>query len=305
MRLADHFQTLLAGAVAHPEQRLSDLPLLTESERHQLVSEWNYSTIDPLKGERVHELIAAWARANPDSIAAVCGEEQISYGQLNQKANQLAHYLQSVGVGPEEIVAVWIERSIEMIVAMLSILKAGGAYLPLDISTPRQRLAFMLSDAGAKVILTQQRLVDRLPDQLPRLIRLDSEWTTIADQSGSDLVAEFPRERLAYVIYTSGSSGMPKGVAVSHAGLINLVSWHLQTYDVTSADRATQIASASFDASVWELWPYLAAGASVHIVDDETRGDPLKLARSLDAEEITMSFLPTSLAEVALKQTWR
>src|SRR3990172_13328998 len=303
-RMLGHFQILLEGIVANPEERISDLPLLTEAERQQLLVEWNDTKADYPQDKCIHELFEAQVERTPEAIAVVFEDKQLTYSELNARANQLAHYLRKQGVGPEVLVGIYMERSLEMVVGILGILKAGGAYVPLDPTYPKERLAFMLEDTHVPVLLTQERLVSGLPQHGATVVCLDADWEVIAQESEASLVSRATAENLAYVIYTSGSTGRPKGVEIQHAGLVNLATWHQRLYSVRPADRATQVASPAFDASVWELWPYLAAGASIHIVDEETRISSSKLLQWLATEGISICFLPTPLVEVVLEEQW-
>jgi len=208
------------------------------------------------------------------------------------------------GVGPEVVVAVLMRRSPEMMVSLLGILKAGGAYLPLDPEYPVERLAFMLEDSGAAQLLTTEELAGEVGPWAKNTICLDTDWPRMEQQPASPPVCPSSADNLAYVIYTAGSTGRPKGVAVAHRSLANLVAWHQREYEVTASDRATQVAAPGFDASVWEIWPYLCAGASVHIPEAEVRMTPRKLVDWLVAEGITLSFLPTPLAEAVLEERW-
>jgi amino acid adenylation domain-containing protein len=260
--------------------------------------------VDFPQGRCIHELVAAQAERCPDAIAVTTGSQHLTYHELNCRTNQLAHRLRAVGIGPEVIVAICVERSVEMIFGLLAILKAGGAYVPLDPVYPQQQLAFMLTDSQASVLLTQEHLLDKLAGHAALTICLDCEWRTFADESPSSLLSEATTDNLAYTIYTSGSTGQPKGVAITHRSLLNLIYWHQRAFSVTAADRATQVASPAFDASVWEIWPYLSAGASLHIADKETRTLPSRLRDWLTEEQITLSFLPTPLAEALLSPDW-
>ena len=303
-RMLKHFQTLLEGIVAHPGGRLSDLPLLTEAERQQLLVEWNGTKADYPKDKCIHQLFEAQVERTPEAIAVVFEDQQLTYSELNARANQLAHYLRKQGVGPEVLVGIYMERSLEMVVGLLGILKAGGAYVPLDLTYPKERLAFMLEDTQVPVLLTQERLVSGLPQHGATVVCLDADWEVIAQESEESLVSGATAENLAYVIYTSGSTGRPKGVEIQHAGLVNLATWHQRVYSVRPVDRATQVASPAFDATVWELWPYLTAGASIHIPDEETCASESKLLEWLAGESITLCFLPTPLAETVLEEHW-
>ncbi len=303
-RMGGHLQTLLEQIVAAPGQRIADLWILTEAERQQMLVEWN-ATYQQYPTERcVHGLVEDQAARRPDAVAVVAGGQQLTYSALNQRANQLAHYLRKLGVGPEMLVGIYVERSPELLIGLLAILKAGAAYVPFDSAYPRERLRFMLQDLQAPVLLTQHYLLDQLPDHPAHLICLDADWPRIAEEETHNPDVEVLPENLAYIIYTSGSTGQPKGVQIFHRALLNLVFWHLHSYAVTSDDRATQLASLGFDASVWELWPYLAAGASIYLSDAETRIAPQLLRDWLVANGITLTFLPTPLAEALLDEVW-
>jgi amino acid adenylation domain-containing protein len=253
------------------------------------------------------EFIAAHAATTPAALALVSGDQMLSYAALNRRANRLAHSLQALGVGPDVLVGLCMERSLDMVVGLLGILKAGGAYVPLDPTYPPARLAFMLNDAHVPLLITQQHLAERLQPTQARMVFLDKE----PDSEPALLTPEteappFPAtpDNLVYVIYTSGSTGQPKGVEITHRSLLNLISWHQQTFAITAADRATQITSPAFDATGWEVWPYLCSGASVYLVDEQTRTQPVALRDWLVSNQITISFLPTPLAEQLLALDW-
>jgi amino acid adenylation domain-containing protein len=301
-RMLGHLQTLLEGIVADTGQRLSELSLLTDVERYQLLQEWNDTTTDYPRNHGIHQLFEAQAEQTPEAIALVFEGQQLTYRELNSRANQLAHHLTKRGVGPEVLVGICMERSVELIVGLLGILKTGGAYVPLDPAYPRERLAFLLEDSRVPVLLTQEVLMDRLPEQAVELVCVDREWPLISQEREENLATAMSPANLAYVIYTSGSTGIPKGVEVTQGGLVNLVAWHQQVYHVTPADRATQLSSPAFDASVWELWPYLTAGASIYLPDEVTRVSPSLLLEWLVAQAITLCFLPTPLAEGVLQE---
>lgn len=207
----------------------------------------------------VAQLFEWQVKQTPDAVAVVFEGEHLTYQELNCRSNQLAHYLRGLGVGPEVLVSVCIERSLEMVVGLLAILKAGGAYLPLDPAYPEDRLIFILEDSQVPLLLSQASLVGSLPKHQARTICLDTEWEIIATESTENIVSNLKLDNLAYVIYTSGSTGKPKGVEIEHRGLQNLIFWYQQAFAVSAADRATQLAGMGFDASVWELWPCLAA----------------------------------------------
>jgi Non-ribosomal peptide synthetase modules and related proteins len=303
-RLLGHLQTLFGGMVAQPEQRLTELPLLSEAERRQVVVEWN-ATQSAYPQERcIHQLFEAQVEQAPEVVAAVFEDQQLTYRALNTWANQLAHYLQALGVGPEGRVGICMERSVEMVVGLLGILKAGGAYVPLDPAYPKERLVFMVEDAQVPVLLTQARLAPTLPKTTAQVVCLDREWERISKEPQCNPPSSVIPEDLAYVIYTSGSTGRPKGVLVPHRGLLNLAFWHQGAFEITSSDRATQLAGTAFDASVWEIWPYLSKGASLYIVDSEILNSPVPLRDWLVSKAVTISFLPTPLAEMVLPLEW-
>ena len=302
-RMAAHLSALLEGLTAHPQQGVSALPLLTAAERRQFIR-WNKTERSYSQELCLHQLFESQVELSPLAPALVFDEQQITYRELNSKANQLAHHLRGLGVGPENIVAVCMERSIEMVVGLLGILKTGAAYLPLDPTYPKERLAFMLSDANAAVVLTQASLKEPLPAFEGALVFLDTDWPHIAQHNEENPNTSVDSQNLAYVIYTSGSTGKPKGVQVQHASVVNLSQWHQSAYGIGPKDRATQVARLVFDASVWEIWPYLAAGASVYLVDDGTLASPARLVQWLAKNQITISFLPTPLAHAVLQESW-
>jgi amino acid adenylation domain-containing protein len=256
------------------------------------------------EGGCVQDLVREHARATPNANALTSGGNKVTYGELDARANQLAHFLRSSGVRPEIPVAICMHRSIELAVAALGILKAGGAYVPLDPTYPTHRIAMLLEDSGVPLVLTERCLASNLPAGAWRPVVLDQHDLDRAPDSGVPPVTSTKPDSLAYIIFTSGSTGRPKGVQVTHRNLLNLVSWHQRAFNVTAADRATLHASPGFDASVWELWPYLAAGASVHVVDETLRTMPEGLRDWIVAQGITISFLPTALAEYMIDLDW-
>ena len=233
-RLCGHYGILLEAISRDPEQIVSALPILADAERQQLLVEWNDTAVaqaEPKNDLCLPQMIAEQARKNPDQVALIFEEQQLSYGELNQRANQLAQHLQSLGVGPEVLVGLCVERSLEMVVGLLGILKAGGAYVPLDPSFPQGRLAYMIADSGMRVLITHRQLEQSLPVRPASIVRLDADWETIARQDTTN--SKWPEtrpENLAYVLYTSGSTGKPKGVAIPHGAvaiflLLQAASW--------------------------------------------------------------------------------
>ncbi|TMH84907.1 MAG: amino acid adenylation domain-containing protein [Betaproteobacteria bacterium] len=304
-RMLGHLQTLLEGMAARPEAKLKDLPLLTEAERRQLVELWNRTSVAYPPARCVHELVEEQAHIRPEALAAEGGGRRVTYRELDERAEALAGQLRTQGVQSNSLVAVYLERSIEMLVAILGVWKAGGAYVPIDPEYPAERIRFMLEDTQAVVTLTRKHLAAVLPASDAAVLHVDASQGSVDGRSGRRLERRpMSPQQLAYVIYTSGSTGHPKGVPIEHASLFNLICWHQQAYDVKPDDRATQIAGPAFDGSVWEVWPYLTAGASVHIPDASTRLDAGLMVRWLAERQITLSFLPTPLAEAVLRENW-
>ena len=248
-------------------------------------------------------LIAARAVATPNAPAIISATgAAMTYGDLDRRANQIAHRLIDLGVTAESVVAICLDRSAESVLAALAVMKAGGAYLPINPKQPRERLAFMLTDAEAKAVIADPSMADELARLAPNVIDIsDRDSDSFSRQA--PVIRKSP-EQLAYVIYTSGSTGEPKGVEVTHANLANLIDWHIQAFDVTSDDRASHLSNVSFDAAVWEVWPYLAQGATLYLPDNETRVSPIALRDWFIRNDITISFVPTPLAESLMTLPW-
>lgn len=248
-------------------------------------------------------MVAARAQASPNAPAVVCNGATVSFGELDQRANQLANRLLELGVGRETVVALCLDRSADSVICSLAVLKAGGAYLPLDPAYPIDRLAFMLNDSQPRVLITKNDLASEFSDGPWAVIDIDSD-REIDRCSTTAPSVEISNDQLAYVIYTSGSTGQPKGVEVTIENLLNLISWHQEEFSVRANDRASHLASVGFDAAVWEVWPYLTAGASLHLPDEATRLAPESLRDWLVANQITISFVPTALAEPLMQMDW-
>jgi amino acid adenylation domain-containing protein len=297
-RMAEHFQTLLTAIVANPQQTVGELPLLTATERHQLLVEWNNTQFDYPQDKCIHELFTAQVEKTPDAIAVVFQDQHLTYQQLNHHANQLANYLQSLGIGAEVPVGICVERSLEMAIGLLGILKAGAAYIPLSPNYPFERLSFILEDVQPPVILTQEHLLDKLPSSWSQVICLDSEWEDIAGFGEENPANKATPENLAYVIYTSGSTGKPKGVLVPHQGLCNLVQAQIQRFDVNPDSRVLQFAAFSFDASVSEVFMALCSGASLYLDTSEKLLPSSSLIELIQDKQITHITLPPSALAV-------
>jgi natural product biosynthesis luciferase-like monooxygenase protein/amino acid adenylation domain-containing protein len=290
-RMAAHFERLLEGIVADPEQRLSQLPLLRQADWEQLHSEWN-RTIAEYPSHCLHELFASQVTRTPDSVAVKFEQQELSYRELNRRANQLAHYLQARGVKAESRVAICLERSLEMVVSVLAVLKAGGAYVPLDPAYPAQRLRLMMEDADAVLLLTEEELGGWLGEgedvQACQLICLNQQWDAISRESEADVASETSAENLAYVIYTSGSTGRPKGVGVTHGNVSRLFAATQSWFHFDENDTWTLYHSFAFDFSVWELWGALLFGGRLVIVPYLISRSPATFYDLLCKEAVTV-----------------
>jgi amino acid adenylation domain-containing protein len=298
-RLAGHFGNLLAGAAAGPGRRLSDLPLLTEGESQQLLREWNDTGTPYPEAPCLHELVAAQAARSPERVAVAFEGESLTYAELEAAAGRLAQHLAGLGAGPEVPVAICAERSLELVVGLLAILKSGSAYLPLDPSYPADRLAYMLEDSRAPVLLVHERLLERLPDPGAAVLLLDgmaAAGTCTASSSPSSPGALPGSPNLAYVIYTSGSTGRPKGTMNAHRGIVNRLLWMQERFRLTADDAVLQKTPFSFDVSVWEFfWPLLA-GARLVMARPGGHQDPSYLVDTIAAQGITtLHFVPSML----------
>ncbi|MFH0344255.1 MAG: amino acid adenylation domain-containing protein, partial [Chromatiales bacterium] len=298
-RLVGHYETLLESIVADPEQRLSALSMVTAAERHQLLVEWNNTAADYPKHRCIHQLFVAQADATPDAVAVVFEDQQLSYAQLNRKANRLAHHLIALGVGPDVLAAVCVERSLAMVVALLGILKAGGAYVPLDPAYPKERLAFMLADSKAPVLIIQR---NNLKDTL--LPEHDAHCVFIDQAEAFDRYpitnpeTNVAPDHLAYVIYTSGSTGKPKGVLIAHRGLCNVAEAQLKIFDAQAHHRILQFASLSFDAAIFEIAMAWRSGAALYLTAPDAVLAGSALIEQFRAQAITHATLPPSVLAV-------
>ncbi len=296
-RMLRHFQVLLESIVANPAARIADLALLPDAERKLVVEGWNQTRVDYPRDRTLHSLIEDQVERTPDALALAFEDQRLTYRQLNQRANQLAHHLQKLGVGPDTLVGICVERSIEMVVGLLGIIKAGGAYVPMDPEYPKDRLAFMLQDAAAPVLLTQERLAGSIPAHKGKVIRLDADWPEIAKESAANPRSAAGAQNLAYMIYTSGSTGRPKGAMNTHVAIVNRLLWMQDEYKLNATDRVLQKTPFSFDVSVWEFfWPLLT-GAGLVVAVPGGHKDGSYLAALIAREKITtLHFVPSMLA---------
>jgi phthiocerol/phenolphthiocerol synthesis type-I polyketide synthase E len=297
-RMIGHLQTLLAGIVANPEYPVSKLPLLTESERHQLLVEWNNTQIDYPEDKCIHQIFEAQVERTPDAVAVVFEEQQLTYRELNCRANQLAQYLQTLGVSPEVLVGICVEPSIEMIVGILGIFKAGGAYVPLDPDYPQERLAYIVSDSQVSVLVTQKKLVDQCSDYQGLTVCLDTDWEEISRQSQRNLTISVHPHNLVYVIYTSGSTGQPKGVLIQHQGLCNQAKALQIELDIQPDSRVLQFFSFGFDGSIWAIVKTLVAGATLVLAKKESLLPGKGLIQLLQDAAITIILLPPAVLKL-------
>ncbi|MEH2156362.1 MAG: amino acid adenylation domain-containing protein [Nostoc sp.] len=301
-RMTGHFVTLLESIVTNPQQQISQLPLLTEVEQHQLLVEWNDTQVDYLQDLCIHQLFEEQVGRTPDAVAVVYENQQLTYQQLNCRANQLAHYLQSLGVKPDVLVGLCVERSLEMIVGLLGILKAGGAYLPLDPDYPQERLSFMLEDAQVRVLLTQQQHLENLPQHQAEVVCLDTDWQFISQSRQDNAIAPVQATNLAYVIYTSGSTGRPKGVTIPHGAIANHCGIIQQAYALVESDRVLQFASINFDASLEQIFPTIIAGATLVLRGSDV-WTPTNFQKIISDFGLTVVNLPTAYWQ-QLAQEW-
>ena len=305
-RFAEGFTAFLQAGLENPDRLLLDLPALAPAQLHRLRVEWNAQRQPYPDPAAVHVLFERHAAQAPEAVAASFGDARLTYGELNARANRLARLLRRRGAGSEDLVAVCVERSFDMLVALVAILKAGAAYVPLDPEYPRDRIAFILEDARAVLALTQAHLVDRLAGAGVGAIRLDEEWQEIAREEEGNLGLEVPPDSLVYSVYTSGSTGRPKGVAMSHRAISNLLSFQRRDSAAAGALRTLQFASLSFDVSFQEIFSTLTAGGEIVLVGEEERRDPSRLLRRIAQARVERLFVPfvalNQLAETAQEE---
>ncbi len=301
-RMAGHLERLLGEMVGKPEGRLSELEILGGEERRQLLEGWNDTQREYPRNRCIHELIEEQAERTPGAVAVVCGEKQLSYQELNRRSNQLAHYLRGLGVGPEVLVGICVERSLEMVVGLLGILKAGGAYVPLDPDYPKERLAFMLEDARVAVILTQRELAEKLGKYGACVVCLDEEWQSIEQSDGTNPAHIVRAANLAYVLFTSGSTGRPKGSAISHGAIANHMLWMQRVYPISEADCVFQKTPFSFDASVWEFYAPLLVGGQLIMARPGGHRDIYYLIQTIQSGKVSILQAVPSLVSLLVQE---
>nr|MDZ8004801.1 amino acid adenylation domain-containing protein [Nostoc sp. DedSLP05]MDZ8097429.1 amino acid adenylation domain-containing protein [Nostoc sp. DedSLP01] len=293
-RMSGHFVTMLEGILANPQERISQLPILTASEQRQLLVEWNHTQVDYAFDKCIHQLFEQQVERTPNAVAVVFENQQLTYQQLNTRADGLARHLRSLGVKPNVLVGICVNRSIEMVVGLLGIFKAGGAYVPLDPEYPTERLRFMLEDAQVSVLLTQQHLIEKLPEHKAHIVYLDTDAYEFDQASEIPRVSEVKASNLAYVLYTSGSTGRPKAVAIEHHSPVALVSWAKGVF--TKEELAGVLASTSicFDLSVFELFVTLSVGGKVILAQNA-----LHLPTLTAANQVTLiNTVPSAIAQL-------
>ena len=300
-RMLGSFKQLMQGVVKDSDRRLSELPLLDETERRRVLSEWNDTHANYTRA-CVHQLFERRAEETPDALAVICEEAELTYAELNSRASQLARHLRKLGVGPESRVGVMMNRGAWMVVSLLGVLKAGGAYVPLDPEYPRERLRFMLEDSGIQILLTEQSLAETVPVSVGHVVSVDADWEVIARESASASESGAEPCNTAYVIYTSGSTGRPKGVLIPHEAILNRLLWGQEVYPLTCEDRVLQKASFSFDFSVWEIFGTLLAGAQLVLARPGGQQDSGYLVRLIAERRVTVAHFAPAMLQMFLSE---
>ncbi len=297
-RLAEHFVNIIESAINNPGQLFSDLTLLSQDEYHKIVKTWNDTKVDTPGDGFIHHWIQSMAKENPESPAVELESQTLSYSELDKRSNQLANFLQTVNVGPDSCVGIFMSRSFESVIGILAILKAGGAYVPLDPAYPVERLQSIWDETNSPILITQSNLKDKIDTGEVKSLCLDEEWEKIESFSQEPPVVEISPENLAYVIFTSGSTGKPKGILLTHGGLNNLTHTSNRFFKVHKKSRVLQFSSFGFDVAVWEIFMALGAGATLCLGTGKSLFSLLALPRTLREEKITMALLPPSLLNV-------
>ena len=305
VRMVSHFETLLENIVANPDATLAALPLLDNEEEAALILQWNQTEADYSHDACLHQIFEQQAIATPKAIAVRYGDVALSYGELNERANQLAHYIAQKGVVAETYVAIYLEPTPEMLIAILAIHKAGGAYVPLAPGTPLERIGMMLEESATPLVLTEQSLADLLPETSAELIRLDSDWGSIQSASKNNLDLAVQSSQLAYVIFTSGSTGKPKGVQIEHRSVVNFLDSMRNEPGMSERDTLLAVTTISFDISVLELYLPLTSGATVVLVSRETTSDGRQLAKVLSKSGITVMQATPATWRLLIEAGWQ
>lgn len=304
-RMVSQFQTLLAGIAENPQQPLLALPLLTPAEHHKIVVEWNQTEAPYPPNTCLHQLFEAQVERTPDVMAAITSAHRYTYAELNQRSNQLAHFLRTQGFQPGDFAGICLDRSLDMVVALFGVLKAGGVYVPMDPTYPADRLSHMLTDAQVSVLLTQSHLEGRLPEHAAKVVSLDTDWPVIAQQPTTNLLCTRQATDLAYVIYTSGSTGKPKGVMIDHRGAVNTIADINRRYQVGASDRVLGLSSLSFDLSVYDIFGFLAVGGAIVIPEPEAALNPSRWWELIDQEQVTLWNTAPAVMELFLNYVIR
>ncbi|VEP16804.1 conserved hypothetical protein [Hyella patelloides LEGE 07179] len=304
-RMMGHLQTLLEAMVANPQQSLGKLPLITSAEQEQLLQEWNNTQRDYPHNQSIHQIFEAQVAKTPNAVAVKFENQELTYKELNERANQLAHYLQNLGVKPDTLVGICVDRSLKMLIGLLGILKAGGAYVPLDPTYPTERLAYMLDDSNVSILLTQEKLKASLPENQAQLICIDTNWDLIAQESTTNPITEIHTNDLAYVIYTSGSTGKPKGVLIEHRGLINFLTSMKNQPELTQTDRLVAVTTISFDIAALELYLPLIVGAEVIIASREVANNAQQLWSTIIDNQATVMQATPATWRLLLSAGWQ
>lgn len=300
-QITEHYQNLLAAIVENPQTAVGKLSMLSEQEKQQILIKWNDTNSNYDLSYCLHQLFEAQVERTPQTVAVVFEGQKLTYKELNNRANKLAHYLQKLGVKPETKVGICVERSLEMVIGLLAIQKAGGAYVPIDPTYPTERINYILEDSQISILLTQNHLQENLQEFPGTVIKLDSDWENIATESEENPVSDVTPDNLIYIIYTSGSTGKPKGTMNTHKGVVNRILWMEDEYQLTPSDRVLQKTPFSFDVSGWEFWWTLITGAELIVAKPEGHKDPNYLVKLIDEHQITTLHFVPSMLEIFLE----
>ncbi|MGX5439995.1 amino acid adenylation domain-containing protein [Bacillus thuringiensis] len=298
LRITENYINILREISRNLSVRLNEIDMIPQEEKQFLLYEFNDTNVDFSKNQLMYKLFEEQVERTPDNVAVVFEDKKLTYRELNERSNQLARLLQENGVGPEKIVGIMVERSVEVIVGIMGILKAGGAYLPIDPTYPVDRIKYILQDSQTTILLTQNKLIEKVNfAEASDINIIDIYNENLSKYETENLIIDNSNKDLAYVIYTSGSTGKPKGVMIEHHSLVNLCNWHNSYNEISETDKSAGYASVSFDAFVWEVFPYIIAGSEIHIINDDLKLDIPKLNKYFNEKEISISFLPTQVCE--------